>query len=65
MTSYRLIIMTCIDIFLCIVDLLIGEGAKQARDYQWCTNSSWCGIYMYGGMYGGTYAIIVAHATHT
>ena len=25
------------------------------------TNSSWCGIYMYGG----TFAIIVAHATHT
>ena len=43
--------------------LLIGERAKRARHYQGCTNSSWCGIYIY--MYGGTYAIIVAHATHT
>ena len=42
------------------VMLLIGEQAKRARHYQECTNSSWCGIYMYGG----TYAILVAHATH-
>ena len=45
---------------LCL-DVVIGERAKRARHYQGCTNSSWCGIYMYGG----TYAIIVAHATHT
>ena len=25
---------------------LIGERAKQARHYQGCTNSSWCGIYI-------------------
>ena len=42
---------------------IIGERAKRARHYQGCTNSSWCGIYIY--MYGGTYAIIVAHATYT
>ena len=40
---------------------IVGERAKRARHYQGCTNSSWCGIYMYGGKY----AIIVAHATHT
>ena len=40
---------------------IIGERAKRARHYQGCTNSSWCGTYMYGG----TYAIIVAHATYT
>ena len=33
----------------------------RVRHYQGCTNSSWYGIYMYGG----TYAIIVAHAMHT
>ena len=42
-------------------DNLIGERAKRARHYQGCTNSSLCDIYMYGG----TYAILVAHATHT
>ena len=46
---------------------LIGERAKRARYYQGCTNSSLCGIYVYIYiyMYGGTYAILVAHATHT
>ena len=43
--------------------VFIGERAKRARHYQGCTNSSLCGIYIY--MYGGTCAIIVAHATHT
>ena len=47
------------------MDCFIGERAKRARHYQWCTNSSWCGIYIYIYMYGGTYAIIVAHAMHT
>ena len=43
---------------------IIGE---RARHYQGCTNSSWCGtyIYIYIYMYGGTYVIIVAHAMHT
>ena len=27
--------------------LIIGERAKRARHYQGCTNSSWCGIYIY------------------
>ena len=27
--------------------ILIGERAKRARHYQVCTNSSWCGIYVY------------------
>ena len=26
---------------------LVGERAKRARHYQGCTNSSWCGIYIY------------------
>ena len=26
---------------------IIGERAKRARHYQGCTNSSWCGIYIY------------------
>ena len=39
---------------------IIGE---RARHYEGCTNSSWCGIYIC--MYGGTYAVIVAHATYT
>ena len=26
---------------------VIGERAKRARHYQGCTNSSWCGIYIY------------------
>ena len=26
---------------------IIGERAKRARLYQGCTNSSWCGIYIY------------------
>ena len=25
----------------------IGERAKRARHYQGCTNSSWCGTYIY------------------
>ena len=44
---------------------VIGERAKRARHYQGCTNSSWCGTYIYIYMYGGTYVIIVAHAMHT
>ena len=24
-----------------------GERAKRARHYEGCTNSSWCGIYIY------------------
>ena len=27
--------------------VIIGERAKRARHYQGCTNSSWCGIYIY------------------
>ena len=27
--------------------VLIGEQAKRVRHYQGCTNSSWCGIYIY------------------
>ena len=26
---------------------LVGERAKRARHYQGCTNSSWCGTYIY------------------
>ena len=26
---------------------IVGERAKRARHYQGCTNSSWCGIYIY------------------
>ena len=26
---------------------IIGERAKRARHYQGCTNSSWCGTYIY------------------
>ena len=26
---------------------VIGERAKRVRHYQGCTNSSWCGIYIY------------------
>ena len=26
---------------------IFGERAKQARHYQGCTNSSWCGIYIF------------------
>ena len=48
---------------LVVLIAIIGERAKRARHYQGCTNSSLCGIYIY--MYGGTYAILVAHATHT
>ena len=50
-----------------VSEIIIGERAKRARHYQGCTNSSLCGtyIYIYIYMYGGTYAIIVAHATHT
>ena len=40
----------------CNTIAIIDERAKRARHYQGCTNSSWCGIYIY--MYGGTYAII-------
>ena len=32
---------------------IIGKRAKRARHYQGCTNSSWCGIYIY--IYGGMY----------
>ena len=28
---------------------LVGERAKRAGHYQGCTNSSWCGICIYGG----------------
>ena len=40
----------------------IGERAKRARNYQGCTNLSWCGMCIY--MYGGMSAIIVVHATY-
>ena len=29
------------------VGMVIGERAKRARHYQGCTNSSWCGTYIY------------------
>ena len=28
-------------------DIVFGERAKRARHYQGCTNSSWCGTYIY------------------
>ena len=27
--------------------MITGERVKRARQYQGCTNSSWCGIYIY------------------
>ena len=33
---------------LCLQSIfLVGERAKRARHYQGCTNSSWCGTYIY------------------
>ena len=33
---------------LCLQSIFLdGERAKRARHYQGCTNSSWCGIYIY------------------
>ena len=35
-------------VHLCSLLLLVfGERAKRARHYQECTNSSWCGMYIY------------------
>ena len=34
-------------VFIGILVLIVGERAKQARHYQGCTNSSWCGICIY------------------
>ena len=38
---------TYFHIYIYIYIYLIGERAKGARHYQGCTNSSWCGIYIY------------------
>ena len=39
----------CVTVYyeLFLVVSFIGERAKRARHYQGCTNSSWCGIYIY------------------
>ena len=40
---------------------LVGERAKRARHYQGCTNSSWCGTYIY--IYMG-YVCHISSACH-
>ena len=40
----------------------IGERAKQARHYQGCTNSSWCGTYKY--IYVWRYVCHISSACH-
>ena len=44
---------------LCVV---IGERAKRARHYEGCTNSSWCGIYIY--MYVWRYVCHISSTCH-
>ena len=36
-----------LSIFLAVMPRLIGKREKRARHYQGCTNSSWCGTYIY------------------
>ena len=34
--------------YLCLQNIfVVGERAKRASHYQGCTNSCWCGIYIY------------------
>ena len=49
---------------LCCVLLLIGERAKRARHYQGCTNSSWCGIYIYTYIYIYIYIYVWRYVCH-
>ena len=41
---------------------IIGERAKRARHYQGCTNSSWCGTYIY--IYVWRYVCHISSACH-
>ena len=43
---------------------LIGERAKRARHYQGCTNSSWCGTYIYIYIYVWKYVCHISSACH-
>ena len=43
---------------------VIGERAKRARHYQGCTNSSWCGIYIYIYIYVWRYVCHNSSACH-
>ena len=44
--------------------VLIGERAKRARHYQGCTNSSWCGTYIYIYIYVWRYVCHISSACH-
>ena len=44
--------------------VLIGERAKRARHYQGCTNSSWCGIYIYIYIYVWRYVCHNSSSCH-
>ena len=41
---------------------IIGERTKRARHYQGCTNSSWCGTYIY--IYAWRYVCHISSACH-
>ena len=43
---------------------IIGERAKRARHYQGCTNSSWCGTYIYIYIYVWRYVCHITSACH-
>ena len=43
---------------------VIGERAKRARHYQGCTNSSWCGTYIYIYIYVWRYVCHISSACH-
>ena len=43
---------------------VIGERAKRARHYQGCTNSSWCGIYIYIYIYVWRYVCHISSSCH-
>ena len=43
---------------------IIGERAKRARHYQGCTNSSWCGTYIYIYIYVWRYVCHISSACH-
>ena len=44
--------------------VIIGERAKRARHYQGCTNSSWCGTYIYIYIYVWRYVCHNSSACH-
>ena len=44
--------------------IVIGERAKRARHYQGCTNSSWCGTYIYIYIYVWRYVCHISSACH-